>query len=154
VVVGAGGVVGGSVVGSGVANRTFFFGGGMVAFFTLRIECKVGCGADAGTGVSNTLRGGSLGGGEGGKLGTVLSWLVVVQMPVSKSVRFCNAVTWLSVKGAREAVGDGWFRAVVISVRAARIRSLEEASGMVIFVGNHETVSDMRSARVSSIQIV
>jgi hypothetical protein len=31
---------------------------------------------------------------------------------------------------------------------------LEEARGMVTFVGNQETVSEIRSARVSSIQIV
>jgi hypothetical protein len=78
VAVGAGGVVGGEVVATGVANRTFFVGVGGVAFFTRRIECKVGCGAEAGTGVSNTLRGGSLGGGDGGKLGAVSSWLVVL----------------------------------------------------------------------------
>jgi hypothetical protein len=87
-------------------------------------------------------------------MGTVVSWVVAVQIPVSKSVRFCNAVTWLSVKGAKEAAGDGWLRAVVISVSAARIRSLEEARGMVTFVGNQETVSEIRSARVSSIQMV
>jgi hypothetical protein len=32
--------------------------------------------------------------------------------------------------------------------------SLEEARGMVTLVGNHETVSEMRSARVSNIHTV
>jgi hypothetical protein len=34
------------------------------------------------------------------------------------------------------------------------MRSLDEARGMVTFVGNHDTVSEIRSARVSNIQIV
>jgi hypothetical protein len=80
--------------------------------------------------------------------------LVVVQMPVSNSVRFCKAVTWLSVMGAKDEAGDGCRRAVVMSYRAARIRSLEDAMGMVTFVGNHDMVSEIRPARVSSIQIV
>jgi hypothetical protein len=70
-------------------------------------------------------------------VGTALSVAVVVQMPVSNSVRFCKAVTWLSVRGAKDAAGDGCWRAVVMSFNAARMRSLEEARGMVTFVGNH-----------------
>jgi hypothetical protein len=34
------------------------------------------------------------------------------------------------------------------------MRSLEEASGMVTFVGNQETVSEMRVDRVANIQMV
>jgi hypothetical protein len=41
-----------------------------------------------------------------------------------------------------------------MSVRPARMRSVEEASGMVTLVGNHETVSEIRSVRVANIQIV
>jgi hypothetical protein len=105
-------------------------------------------------GVSITLRGGLPVGGGGGDVGTALSVVVAVQMPVSNSVRFCKAVTWLSVRGAKDAAGDGWRRAVVMSCSAARIRLLEEARGMATFVGNHETVSEIRSARISSIQMV
>jgi hypothetical protein len=76
-------------------------------------------------------------------------------MPVSKSVRFCKAVTWLSVRGStKDEAGDGCWRAVVMSCSAARIRSLEEARGMVTFVGNHDTVWEICPARVSSIQMV
>jgi hypothetical protein len=58
-------------------------------------------------------------------------------------------VTWLSVRGARGEPGGGLFRAVVMSLRPARMRSLEEARGMVTCVGNNETVSTMRSVRKS-----
>jgi hypothetical protein len=37
---------------------------------------------------------------------------------------------------------------------AARMISLEEARGIVTLVGNHDIVSEMRSARVSHIQVV
>jgi hypothetical protein len=82
VVIGASGVVGGAGVGTGVANRTFFFGGGVAVACTLRIGCTIGCVAGAGMGVSNTLRGGLLGGGDGDTMGMVGAWVVSVQMPV------------------------------------------------------------------------
>jgi hypothetical protein len=41
-----------------------------------------------------------------------------------------------------------------MSVKPATMMSVEEASGMVTFVGNQETVSEMRSARVANIQMV
>ena len=126
-------------------------GGFVAGAATLRIERAVDGGVGVGVGDAITLRGGSLGGGVGT---VVIDSGVSVQMPVNKVVRFCKAVTWLSVKGASEAAGDGFRRAVVMSVKAAKTRSLEEASGMVTFVGNQETVSEIRSARVSSIQMV
>jgi len=148
-VAGASGVVGGTGVGSGMVKRTCF-GGFVAATSTLRSGRSVGGGVGVGVGVSITLRGCSMGGG----VGTVVFGWVSVQMPVSKLVRFCNAVTWLSVRGASDAAGDGFWRAVVMSAKAAKMRSLEEARGMVTFVGNQETVSEIRSARVSSIQMV
>ena len=39
-----------------------------------------------------------------------------------------------------------------MSLMPARMRSVEEARGMVTLVGNHEIVSQMRVARVSQIQ--
>jgi hypothetical protein len=41
-----------------------------------------------------------------------------------------------------------------MSVKPATMMSVEEASGMVTFVGNQETVSEMRSAWVANIQMV
>jgi hypothetical protein len=128
VVTGASGAVGGSGVGSGVAKWTFF-GGGVAVSTTLRSGLSVGGGAGVGVGVSITLRGGLPVGGGGGDVGTTLSVVVAVQMPVSNSVRFCKAMTCLSVRGAKDAAGDGCRRAVVMSCNAARIRSLDEGMG-------------------------
>ena len=115
--VAGGGVVGGTGVGSGMVKRTCFVGGFVAVAATLRIERAAGGGVGVGVGVSITLRGWSL----GGDVGTVVigSW-VSVQMPVNKLVRFCKAVTWLSVRGASEAAGDGFWRAVVMSAKLLR----------------------------------
>jgi hypothetical protein len=60
----------------------------------------------------------------------------------------------ISVTGASGEPGEGFWRALVMSRNAARIRSLEEARGIVTLVGNQESVSEMRVARVSHIQVV
>jgi hypothetical protein len=73
-------------------------------------------------------------------------------MPVIKAVSCRRAATWLSVTGAKEEPGDEFRRASAMSFRPARMRSVDEASGMVTLVENHETVSGMRSARVANIQ--
>jgi hypothetical protein len=145
----AGGIGGGSGVVHGVAKWTF--GVGVVVSTTLRGGLSV---AGVGVGVSTTLRGGRSVGSGIGVVGTALLVMEVAHRPVSNSVRFCEAVTWLLVMGAKGEPGDGCGRAVVMSCRAARMRSLEEARGMVTFVGNQEMVSEICSARVSNIQIV
>jgi hypothetical protein len=59
----------------------------------------------------------------------------------------------LSVTGARAEPGSGFRRASAMSFGTARrMRSVDEASGMVILVGKHETVSEMRTARIANIQ--
>jgi hypothetical protein len=127
-VTGGGGVGGGSGVVSGVENCTF----------------------GVGVGVSTTLRGGLSVGGGGGVDGAGTSVMALVHRPVSNSlVRFFRAATWLSVMGATNSKpGDGFRRAVAMSCRVARMRSLDEARAMVSFVGNHETVFEICSARV------
>jgi hypothetical protein len=74
--------------------------------------------------------------------------------PVSRRESCCKAATWLSVRGASGEPGEGFWRASVMSCRPARIRSVEEARGMVTFVGNQEIVSAIRSARESHSQTV
>ena len=58
------------------------------------------------------------------------------------------------MSGANGEFGDGLHRAEEMSVKPAMMMSVEEASGMVTFVGNQETVSEMRSAWVANIQMV
>jgi hypothetical protein len=89
------------------------------------------------------MGGGTRGGLAGGEL-----------RPVRRRESCCNAATWLSVRGARGEPGEGFWRASVMSCKPARIRSFEEARGMVTLVGNQETVSAMRSARESHSQTV
>ena len=93
--------------------------------------------------------------------GMVMVWSVLAlpgagssAMPVRISVSCLRAWTWLSVSGANGEPGDGLFRAATMLLMLARIRSLDDASGIVTLVGNQDTVSQMRSARVSHIQIV
>ena len=63
--------------------------------------------------------------------------------------------TWLSVNGIRESwLDDGFQRATVISVRLAKMRSLDEVRGMVTLVGNQEMVSEMHVELVANIQMV
>jgi hypothetical protein len=75
-----------------------------------------------------------------------------VARPVRRVWMRWRVATWLSVRGARGEPADGLAIACVRSARLARMRSLEEARGMVTLVGNQEIVSQMRSARVSQIQ--
>ena len=93
--------------------------------------------------------------------GMVMVWSVLVlpgagsvAMPVRISVSCLRAWTWLSVSGANGKPGDGLFRATTMSLMPARIRSLDDLSGIMTLVGNQDTVLQMRSARVSHIQIV
>jgi hypothetical protein len=68
-------------------------------------------------GVSTTLRGGLSVGGGGCVDGSVTLVVALVYRPVSNSVRFFRAATWLSVTGANGESGDGCHRAVVMSCR-------------------------------------
>ena len=70
------------------------------------------------------------------------------------AVSWWSAATWLSVSGSSGEPGEGLVSAARMSVMPARIKSLEEAIGMVTFVGNHVMVSQVRVARVSQIQTV
>jgi hypothetical protein len=104
--------------------------------------------ADAGLVVSEgdgARRGGTL------RAGTGLAGTGVAR-PVSRVWMRWRVATWLSVRGARGEPADGMVIACVRSARLARMRSWEEARGMVTLVGNQEIVSQMRSARVSQIQ--
>ena len=49
---------------------------------------------------------------------------------------------------------EGLVMACLISRKLAMMMSVEEASGIVTFVGNQEIVSQIRSALVSQIQIL
>ena len=123
----------------------------------------VGLGASGGRGTlsrtGTTLNGASVGSEECGTVGGavnkgsddvlgvggVCGLATVVRMLVSCS----KASWWLSVKGARGEPGDGCCRACTMSCKPARMRSLDEASGIVTLVGNHSKVSHMCVARVS-----
>ena len=65
-----------------------------------------------------------------------------------------RAWTWLSVSGANGDPGNGLFRAATMSLMPARIRSLDNVSGIMNLVGNQDTVLQMCSKRVSHTQIV
>ena len=69
----------------------------------------------------------------------------VVRTRVNCSSASCK----LSVSGAKVEPGDGFLRACMMSPMPARIRSFEDAIGIVTLVGNHTSVSQMREARVS-----
>jgi hypothetical protein len=150
--VAAGGVVGSWGRGSGNGEKP---GGGS----TLRGGAGPDCGVTLGVGsMGATLRGGvgsgvgtSVGGtgaGDGAGLGAGVAMLV------SRAVISLSACTWLSVRGASGELADGLFKAVTMSWMPASTRSVEDASGIVTFVGNHETVSQMRAQRVSQSQMV
>ena len=68
--------------------------------------------------------------------------------------RVLSVATSLSTKGDSGESGLGLLMAVSRSLAAAMIMSLLEAMGMVTCLGNQETVSTMRVARVSLIQIL
>jgi hypothetical protein len=89
-----------------------------------------------------------------GSVGTWAEFDGGVAMLVRRAVRSRRAWTWLSVRGAIGELLDGLLRALTMSWMPARMRSVDEASGMVTLVGNQETVSQMRSRRVSQIQMV
>lgn len=120
---------GGAMVGGGVSGGTGGrSGGGAGSQFNGGVGCEMGvdCGA--------TLKAGAASGGDGVVRG--------MESPVSSVVSCCKVVTWLSVSRASEDAGDGCWRAWAMSLRAARISSLEEVSGILMLVGNQERVSD------------
>jgi hypothetical protein len=87
-------------------------------------------------------------------VGSVLGWGSGCARPVRRRVSWWSVATWLSVRGARGEFADGFCRAVVMSWMPAMMRSVDEARGMVTLVGNHDTVSEMRSVREANIQMV
>ena len=54
-----------------------------------------------------------------------------------------------SVSGDNGAAGDGCCRAWMRSLAAMKARSAEDGVGMVTCVGNHASVSEIRSALVA-----
>ena len=58
------------------------------------------------------------------------------------------------MSGSSVDPGGGCRKAWTMSPMTARIKSFEEAIGMVTFVGKHAIVSQIRVARVSQSQIV
>ena len=130
---------------------------------TLRAERNgAGCGGgvggtlggDGAGGGAATLRSGLLVGGCTSIGGEAVAMGASGQRPVSTSVMVLRAATWLSVTGASGEPGEGFWSALVMSCNAARMRSVDEARGIVTLVGNQESVSEMRVARVSHIQTV
>ena len=63
-------------------------------------------------------------------------------------VSCCSAARSLSGIGASDDAGDGWASMFVRSRAAAMALSLDEGIGMTTWVGNHASVSAIRSARV------
>ena len=124
------GMMGGDVGGDGLSSHQVTVG-------TLR----------GGTG---TLGTGTVSGGEAGAMLTALG--VGVTLAWRISMRSLSACEWLSVNGDKGELVLTMLSAVWISVTAARIMSIGEACGMIVLVGNHVTVSQIRSARVSQIQ--
>ena len=86
------------------------------------------------------------GGGADGRLGAASD--------VKRDVNCVRTSKWLSVKGANGEPGDGLRMACRMSCTPARMRSLEEARGMGLLVGNQASVSQTLVARVSHIHTV
>lgn len=144
----------------GSGSRTVSTIGGAAAclFGTLRGGAgglSVGTLRDGAGGLSvSTLRGGA---GELLSAGSAFDGVVVwvgVARPVKTVVSCLRLCTWLSVSGAKGEPGEGLLSARRMSRMPARIRSLDDASGIVSFLGNHDTVSHTRSVLVSQTQIL
>ena len=70
---------------------------------------------------------------------------------VKSSDRLSSTVASLSVRGAKGDPDDGFLRAFTMLRAPAMIKSIDDARSMVTLVGNHWSVSAMRSRRVSQI---
>ena len=101
-------------------------------------------------GAIGTLSGGGAGPGAGGNearrgvCGTNVT---------NVSMSCCNAALWVGEMGSTGERGMGCANAWAISCKLVRIRSAEELVGMATLEGNQDTVSHMRVARVSHIQM-
>ena len=98
---------------------------------------------------------GSLGGfvsiGFGAGAGTLVGVLVGGKSWWSMEANVLVAEDLLSVRGARGNWADGFARAWIVSLAAALMMPVEEASGMATLVGNQLSVSQIRWRRVSHI---
>ena len=113
---------------------------------TLRIEG--GCGNVAGGGTvaaagnpGGTRTGGStlrIAAGGGNEAGIGLPF-------VKSSDRLSSMVASLSVRGAKGDPDDGLLRAFMMLRAPAMTKSIDDARGMVTLVGNHWSVSSIRS---------
>ena len=74
-------------------------------------------------------------------------------MALRRSVRRIKASWWLVGSGAKGDAGDGWCSAwTMAATPAARMRSVDEATGSECLVGSNVSVSQMREARDAQIQ--
>jgi hypothetical protein len=89
-----------------------------------------------------------------GGLSSMGTWRGGAVMLVSNVIRSRSALDWVSVRGAKAEAGAGFCNACAISLRQAMMISVEELAGIRTFVGYHVSVSQIRSARVSVIQML
>ena len=109
------------------------------------VDVCVGSVATLGSGGVSAMSeiGGSL--SNPGGTGTVLGSVRLRKI----SANCCNAACSLSDSGESADAGCGCLSAVIRSLAAVMAASVEDAVGMLTLVGNHASVSVMRSALVS-----
>ena len=76
----------------------------------------------------------------------------VGELLLNKMVLKARRAATSPVGGASVDRGDGFSIALIMSLTPARMRSAEDATGMVTLVGNHTSVSEIRSRLVFQIQ--
>lgn len=128
----------GSYVGGTLSDGTGVGRGGLYGVPTL----SGGAGGGTIWGTNDGADWGKIGGAPAGSSGLAGNGPVLVS---KISVRVVRAVASLSVSGANGEFGVGCLRACTMSWAPAMIKSTEDASGMVTFVGNHVNVSEIRS---------
>ena len=75
-------------------------------------------------------------------------------MLVSRSVSCLSWLACVSSMGGTGARVAGLVSAFLMSLRLARMSSFVDGVGILICFGNHDTVSQIRSLRVSHIQMI
>jgi hypothetical protein len=82
----------------------------------------------------------------GGNVGACVCWW---HMPTS-----CwSWAHWLSETGQMGDTGDGWCKSLARSTAATMVALAEDLKGMTVLVGNHTSVSEMRSSLVAHTHI-
>jgi hypothetical protein len=159
----AGDVLSGGDWGDGSAGDVMSGGDGLLVRMGPKPGGTLGVGAPgAGDGAGSTLGGGAAGVGNacfGGTLGGGAAGVGsacgvgVGRRLVKTSARVLRVFVSLSVSGARGELAEGCCRAWMMSLAPAITRSMDEARGMVTCIGNHSSVSQVRSRRVSKAQV-